>query len=57
MVTGLVTAYTYLDSEGVPSWGMVIPKDQRIIATNAIVGVARRVTSQWVDEMLFEDNN
>ena len=55
MVTGHVTVYQYLDPDGEHRWGVLMPYDQDVAAGHSLATIGKRITSSWLDEMLFED--
>ena len=56
MVTGHVTVYQYLDPDGEHRWGVLMPYDQGVAASHSLATIGKRITSSWLDEMLFGDD-
>lgn len=55
MVTGHVTVYQYLNPDGEHRWGVLMPYDQGVAASHSLATIGKRITSSWLDEMLFGD--
>ena len=56
MVTGHVTVYQYLNPDGGQCWGVLMPYGQGVAASHSLATIGKRITSSWLDEMLFEDD-
>ena len=57
LVTDIVVAYNFLNTEGNSSWGIQVPVGQMLSTTYYLSDLLHRKADRWLQDSLFTDTD